>query len=287
MERKAYWYSVVQYSPNYIQGEKINVGLMLHDPDKGKIIYKILDENNQKVKALLSDEVLNKTYKVHKDTVEFYIDNLPDQASFLDPDAYSFDFLNKLTNELPAEFILSEPTLTLTDKPSDLFHALLAKYIGENFLKDVSYSQVRTVKSRVREFFEEQHWIGTKIKQNAKLKPKELQNMQFQIDFVFKNGIWNLIQTVPSNEERLTDWFSKTRTMIDAYTEESTFYVMFNDDDILNKDKTIEQMIDYLKRKDERVNEVEIESSSFQTLCEKVEKEARDISSLTDELIAL
>jgi hypothetical protein len=279
---------VIQYSPNYIQGERINVGLLLHDPATGELIFSILDDNNLKVKSLLADDVLNRTFKVQRDYLDLFLSKFPVEHSLIGPNKHKNDFLSQINSELPSEFIISEPTLSITTNPQALFTTLLGKYIGEIYLNNEIDMQIRTVKTIIKDHFQSKDWIGTKIKQNAKLRPKNLQSMQFQIDFVFKNGIWNLIQAVPSNQERITEWFSKTRTMIDAYQEDSLFYVMYSDDNVLSNDKSIEQMITYLKSKDNRVKEVEITSPSFKTFCEKVETEAKDISTLEeDELIAL
>lgn len=293
MERKAYWYSVIQYCPSQVRGEKINIGLMLHSPEEGALYHSVLDESSAKVKGLLIDDVAAKTFKVQKDVFDFYIKTISDVPALFGPDVNKKDFLLIVQEQLPEQFSFSEPTFSLTRDPSQLFESLTKTYIGEMLGSKEIVTEVqisRNAKQYTKNVFTQRQWLGTKIKPNVKIHPiKDLNSMNFTVDFIFKNGIWNLIQAVPSNStsDKLTEWFSKTNTMLESYKIDSGCYLVYDRLDQMNNDKTIDHMLEYLKKKDQRVMPTVIESESFNTLCLKVEREAKDITQFESELIAM
>ncbi|WP_127549643.1 DUF3037 domain-containing protein [Paenibacillus amylolyticus] len=291
MERKAYWYSIIQYCPNEIRGEKINVGVMLHNYTEGKLFHSILDENTTKIKSLLYDEISTKVYKIQKDEVDFYFKQMYEEFDLFKPNLYEKNYLSNLLTIFPKQFILSEPTFSMSRDADQLFDSLFKTYIGEITSKEV-IKDIPTinVKNYTKSIFTDNNWIGTKVKSNVKIHPiKDLQNMHFQVDFVFKNGIWNLIQATPSNtsNDKLIEWFSKTKTMLSSYQRESDVYLIYNKDDQMNEDNTLSDMVTYLQKEDNRVKLAEIKSPSFENLCHKVEKEAKDITQFESELIAM
>lgn len=291
MDRKTYWYSVIQFQPDVLRGEKINVGLLLHEPSSGKILMKLLDEENIKIKSFVSDSSRLRLYKAHRDFVEYFLLHMNDDqlninvvGTIQGPNPNEDDFLVRLQEIMPNTFFLTERTFAATKDPESLFKALLEQYIGVQFLR--SEDKPISTKSYMRKFFEDKKWIGTKVKQNIKLRPiKEVPNIRFQIDFVFKNGIWNIIQTLPSSEERLNEWFSRTHTMLDSYQDEIKFYVACHPD-ALGDSTSARQMMKYLCNYDERVHDVMIGRDSFRNLELKIDREAKDISYLGDELVS-
>lgn len=291
MERKAYWYSIIQYCPNKVRGEKVNVGVLLHNPEEGKLYHSLLEENASKIKSLLYDEVASRIYRIQKDEVDFYFNQIYEDLDLFGPNLHDIEYLKSLNKEFPNHFILSEPTFSLSRDADQLFESLFKTYIGDLMSKEVLKEVPNlNVKTFTKNYFNEKNWIGTKVKPNVKIHPiDDLKNMHFQIDFVFKNGVWNLIQTSPSNttNEKLIEWFSKTKTMLSSYQKESDVYLIYNNNDQLNEDNTISDMITYLKKEDKRVKIAEITSPSFVSLCNKVETEAKDITKLEDELIAM
>jgi hypothetical protein len=293
MERKAYWYSVVQYCPNEVRGEKINIGLMLHSPEEGALYHSMLDDNSQKIKGLLIEEVAAKTFKVQKDIFDFYLKKIYEEPSLFDPDVHKQDFLIKVQEHLPVQFSFSEPTFSLTREPNQLFESLTKTYIGEMIVSKEIITELdisRNAKQYTKNVFTQRQWLGTKIKTNVKIHPiKDLNHMNFNVDFIFKNGIWNLIQAVPSNStpEKMTEWFSKTNTMLGSYQNDSGCYLVYDRFDQMNQDRTIEHMVEYLKKNDPRVTPAAIDSDSFSKLCMKVDSEAKDLTEYESELIAM
>jgi hypothetical protein len=292
LERKTYWYSIIQYVPDLIKGELINIGLILHCPENGEIFRYLCDEGSNKIKAFLYNDVYYRTFRTQINYIELYLNQIIHNRSLFDPELTNKLFLYELAEKLPKEFKLSEPTFSLSRNPEQLVISLQRTYIGEP-IKSTELSTIDShinVKNFTRQYFNTREWIGTKIKSNCRIHPlKEVKNVEFIVDFVFKNGIWNLMQTVPSNTspEKLTDWFSKNSTMLETFKDETQFYIIYDEKDQLNSDKTIDDMIRYLQKRDERVIRTEIKSSSFNTLCEKVEKEAKDISHYSEELLAM
>lgn len=293
MERKAHWYSVIQYCPNEIRGEKVNVGLILHSPSDGLLYHSLLDESSSKIRGIAYDEVSQKTFKVNKDIVDYYFKQIIESPDIFRPNLNDNKFLLQIKEEFPKSFILSEPTFSLTSNPTQLFDSLIKTYVGEQYLsKEILTAEEykRNVKTYTKTIFTQRELLGTKVKSNVKVHPiKGLKNVHFNVDFIFRNGLWNLIQTVPSNStsEKLIEWFSKTNTMIENIENEADFYLVYDNNDEMNKDKTITQMVSLLQKKDRRVDAAEVESESFRAMCNKVEREGKDISDYEQELIAM
>jgi hypothetical protein len=293
MERTAHWYSIVQYCPNEMRGEKVNIGLILHAPEEGKVLHSLLDETSNKVKGLALDEVSLKTFKAQKDVFDFYFKKIKVEHDLLAPQLTESDFLERIKGDMPKDFVLSVPSFSLTRNTEQLFESLSITYIGEmTYSKEIISTEDirRNVKNYTKSIFAEREWMGTKVRSNVKVHPIEgMKNIHFNVDFIFRNGLWNIIHTVPSNStnEKLIEWYSKTNTMIENVKKDTDFYIVYDDKDELNEDKTITQMVTLLKTKDQRVNSTEIESDSFDILCTKVEKEAKDLSPYENELIAM
>ncbi|MBW7651549.1 DUF3037 domain-containing protein [Anoxybacillus sp. ST4] len=285
MDRQKNWYSVIQYVPNQIRGEVINVGLMLHAPEIGKLRYTLLDITNIKLRCLLANDVLLDTYRVQKDYIEYMLKTLPSNGTLFDSGKYTNAFLEELNNKLPNEFRLSEPTFSKTNNPDQLFQSLLENYIGKEFLScDEKISHINT-KNYIKKYFDELNLIGTKVKQNARFKPiKDINSIHFIIDFVYKNGVINLLQVAPSNRERLNDWFTKLITILGSYQQEAGIYLFYNQEDLNNRDQTLFDMLRYLESKDERVKKLEIHSKEFKELGTKIEKEGKYIEEFEEEL---
>jgi len=293
MERKAHWYSVIQYCPNEFRGEKVNIGLVLHSPHDSKVLHSLLDETSQKVKGIALDEVSQRAFKAQKDVFDYYFKILTESQHIFSPDLTDNNFLKSLNKDIPKDFTLTEPTFSLTNNSEQLFETLIKTYIGEVPTSKEIFSTglvKRNVKNYTKNIFMQHEWMGTKIKSNVKVHPiKSLKNMHFNVDFIFRNGVWNIIHTVPSNStnERLTEWFSKTNTMVQNLNKETGFFVVFDTSDELNQDRTITDMVHFLTASDQRIKSAEIESDSFDRLCKKVEIEAKDLSEYEQELIAM
>jgi hypothetical protein len=289
LEKEKNWYSIIQYIPNNLRGEIINVGVMLHNPQEGKLKYNILDVNNGKMKSLLVNDVLQDTYRIQKEYIEFYLEKLPNQLTLFDPNNYTNQFLEDLKEIIPNEFKLSEPTFSKTLDSDRLLSNLMEMYIGKEYLSSIENANQVSTKKYIKDIFEQRKLIGTKVKWNAKITPiKNIKSMQYTIDFVYKNGIINFLQTVPTNTEQLTNWFSKLNTVLESYDKESNFYVLFNKSELKNNnDQTLKDMLSYLKTKDQRIINLNVESKTFNNLCDKIESDGKNLEEFEKELTAV
>jgi Protein of unknown function (DUF3037) len=287
MERKPYWYSVIQYYPSTLKGEIINVGVILHQPDSGDLKYHILDHNNIKLKGILSNPVRKEAYKVTKDVIEYYLKQSPNINELFQPNINEQTFLLELNSRFTNDFKLSEPTFSLTSNKELFFKQLLYSYIGKEFINPNETHQI-TTKKFVRNYFDERQLIDKKIKTNIKFSPiKEVESMHLVIDFVYKNGVINLMQAVPSSSEHFTNWYTKMNTITSEIRKECGIYLLYNKNDALNVDNTVTQILDYLKSKDKRIKTFEINSKDFISLCSQIEKEGKNVEEFESELITL
>ncbi len=286
MERHSYWYSIIQYRPSALRGEVINVGMVLHSPEDGTLTYRLLDENNDKIKYFLSDSNLSKVYRTHREFVDYLFQHVNDNSlNFVGnvqvPSTKSEQYLIDVRTTLPQTLQLSDPQFLLSDNKDLLFDKIIKKYIGEQFFE--SESKPFTTKAHARRIFEEHQWLGTKVKPNVKFSPvRDVPNLRYQIDFVFKNGIWNLLQAVPMGDDRMNDWFGRTHTMIRSFDKDAGFYLLSSS--AQSSDQTISQMIRFLRKVDPRVSEIKLNSKEFEHLTDRIGTEAKDLSTLETEL---
>lgn len=288
MERTPHWYSVIRFQPNHVRGETINVGVIMHNPSDGTVTRFILDVSNIKLRGFLSNQSKIENYKVQKDFIEYYLNNLDKDHDLLTPNKTEEGFLLKIDEIFPNDFRLSEPTFALTGQPKLLFDQLLNNYIGTEFLKRNHNSQV-TTKSYVKKYFDDRKLIDRKIKSNIKYNPlKKVDSMQLTIDFAYKNGILNLMQTVPSSKEQFTHWFTKMTTLTKILMEEELgFYFLYDSTDELNRDKTISQTMDFFRSSDQRIKGLDIQSNDFNMFCNKIEVEGKNIDEFETDLLLL
>lgn len=286
MERSQNWYSVIRYAPDNLKGEVINVGLLLHEQPNKKIHFHLLDQNNMKLKSLLGNADALELYKIHKDYVEYYLEKTSLHGNLFDVGRYDNNLLSSLTAVFPDEIKLSEPTFSLTSNVERLFNNLLEIYIGNDFLKSDESGSL-TIKRYVRDIFEDKNLIGQKIKTNARIQPiKDKESISYTVDFVYKNGVINFMQTTPS-QENINNWFSRLAVFIDNYKAESVYHLLL---DSQNKDfpeKTFSEMLDFLKSKNKNIHVIDIKTEAFEDLCHKIEQEGQMIEDFEGELNAV
>lgn len=279
---------MIRYQPNHLRGEIINVGVVMHHPIEGTFTRFILDVSSVKLRSLLTNQSKIDSYRVQKDYIDFYLDNFEKDQNLLTPDVSEENFLLMLDEEFPNDFRLSEPTFALTNEPKLLFDQLLSNYIGSEFLLKGNDSQI-TTKSYVKKYFDDRNLINRKIKSNIRYSPlKDVESMQLTIDYVYKNGILNLMQTVPSTKEQFTNWYTRMITLTNHLVDEELgFYFLFDSSDELNQDKTVIQTIDFFHSKDSRVNGIDVQSKDFSIFCNNIEVEGKNIDEFETDLALL
>lgn len=287
MERKAYWYSVVRYSGDSISGEIINVGIILHSSEDQALTRQfILDETSSKLKAIFNSKVDETIYKSYKDTIEFYLrkstDHLTGQVGNIAIGSpYTEDFLYALFESYKSErMFLSEPTFALTNDPEALFLNLFTTYVGE---KHIRFEEKElSVKRYVRKVFEDKDYLDKKVATDIELYPlKEVKSLKLNIDFGFKNGVWNYLQAVPLNPQpsRSAEWFAKTKLLFESVKDEAKFYLIYRSSDPENSESI--DALNYLVHQDKRVNKLDLDDGKlFTQLCWTIENEAHDINEL-------
>lgn len=288
MERLKSQYSIIRYMPEKLRGEIINIGIMIHTPledNNNNIYYKIISPNNTKFKSLFINKNANELYKVHFDFLNFYL-----AKAMKNEDIFSNSnlFLH-LQEVLPSQIMLSEPTFAFTQEPKSLLKSLLSTYIGDEYLISEDIKNIN-IRSYVKEKFDEKNLIDTKVKANAKIFPfpdKKLIN--FNVDFVYKNGVVNFMQTLPS-KENLKNWFNKLYSFIDNYEDtnkDSIYKILIDSKSAVIEDEVFIEMLDFLKEKvsADRFQTIDIHSKDFVNLCLKIENEGKFIEEFQDELV--
>jgi hypothetical protein len=289
LEREKNWYSIIQYTPDRIKGEVINIGLIIHNPESGELKYQVLDPENSKIKGISDSEVILESYKINKEVLECSINDISQRndTDLFIPNKQENNFLVKLDNDLPCEFHLTDPQFSLTSSSDRIFKELLDTYVGNCFFKKEQRIKRASTKIFVRNTFKEYELIGKKIKPNVKIYPfKALKKVPFIIDFVYKNGKINLLQTVPSDEEKLTNWFSQALTITESIDKTGLYY-LFDSEAQINNDRSVSQMIDLLKSKGPTVQGVDIAGDNLHSLCKQVQENGKDIDEFEEELIAI
>lgn len=285
MERQTCWYSVVRYRNNATAGEVINVGLILHAVSDNRIIYKILDENNAKIKGISNNDVDIATYKVKKDYLLFLLESMEKNLFVGEENISLFDqnFLYSCYENFKSEsMFLSEPAFAKTSNLDMLFDNLFSTYVGAKFLS--TDQRAVSIKTILRNTFEERN-LMRKIKRDFSISPIDDLNdvVKVQIDFGFKNGIWNYLQVVQFNNSsgsRNTEWFAKTKLLIDSYLEDMQLYLMYKTTEDLDFNKEISQVINYFTKADSRVKSIDVnDQGALDSLCNYIEKEAHDLVS--------
>lgn len=285
MDRKENWYSVIQFMPNKLRGEIINVGLLLHQPEDGKLKYKLIQENNPKIKSLLNNNVLNASYKLSKEYINHYLENISDSDTMFEKGIYNNSFLDEFNNHLPDGFILSDPSFSLSSNTNVLFEQLMLNYIGKDFIVAEEKPNEVSTKKHLSDFFVKEKLLGTKIKSNVKINPiKDIKNMQYSIDFVYKNGVINLIHTVPHQYELLNNWFSRVNTFSNNYDSNAGIYLVYEDNTLKNDDNTIIDMFKYLKCHDERIKTIKFDSKEMHSLTESIQSDGKYVEEFEAEL---
>ncbi len=287
--RKECWYSVVRYSANELAGEVINVGVLLHTiGDKVNTKFLLLEEHSPKIKAVSKSQVDLNIYKSFKDSLEYYlsksVDNiLGEVGEVAIGTPLVDDFLEKLFDHYKEKKLsLTRPTFSLSSDPETLFSRLFETYIGEKYLQS-DHKQV-SVKKYLKELFEERKLLNKKVAHDFTLTPiKDLDNIKINIDFGYKNGVWNYMQTIPnlSGPAKNTEWFAKTKFMFDNLDKDAKVHLMYRSSDFTDE-KDFFNVINYFSGLDStRIFKLDLDDKfKVSELCNVIERDAHNIDEL-------
>ncbi|MEK4189963.1 DUF3037 domain-containing protein [Paenibacillus sp. FSL L8-0494] len=281
MERQACWYSIVRYSPDELSGEIINVGVIVHSAVGDNILhYFLLDESSPKVRSIISSKAEELTYKSFKEILDYYLKESPKSldgsvGGLEIGSPHSTNYLLELRKFFKNKKMnLSEPTFSLSSDISGLFKALFNSYVGEKYYPIGDKEQ--NIKSIVRKIFEDNHFMNTKVKQDIGLYPIPELPVKINVDFGFKNGVWNYMQVTPDikNASKNTEWFTKTQFLIENVKDDAKVYLMYRKSSLHGEKNETMNIINYFNDKD-RVFGVDLDDQSrMKNLCHKIEREA-------------
>ncbi|QCT01464.1 hypothetical protein E6C60_0743 [Paenibacillus algicola] len=290
MERVACWYSVVRYKTDVIAGEVVNVGVVLHSTQDVILTrFHVLDETSPKIKAVTNSRVEEATYKTAKDILEYYLQESTKSLSgtvgtVQISSALSDDFLNdlyKFYSDNQQNLFLSEPTFAMTENLDGLFKSIFNSYVGRRY--QIDDQKDLNIKKYVRQVFEERNLINSKVASDIELTPlHDIQSVKINIDFGFKNGVWNYLQTIPTinGPSKGTEWFAKTKFMIESVKEQPKFYLMYRTSELKEgTQQYLSELIDFFsKNNDHRVIGLDLDNKQrLSQLCSTIEKDAHDL----------
>lgn len=277
-------YSVIRYSPDKLKGEIINVGLLLHDHLGKKVKIFMLDEKSTKMRAIMSNDIEVNIYKTYKDILELYLKKSKEDISGVVGNMYiasyyEDDFMDKIYKYYEnKELKLSMPSMAYTKNEDKLFETILKRYVGEGNV-DVEHTATLTAKKYMRQIFSKNENLNKRIKTDAIIKPiEELEDLEIKIDFSFKNGVWNYMQTIPkiTSLNKNSEWFSKIQLILESnIADKSKIHLIYKKSDFI-QDKATYNLIQYLKSKycTLEIHDIDKKSDVY-NLCSYIEAEAQ------------
>lgn len=282
--KKKISYSVIRYSPNELKGEIINVGLLFHDLLDKKVRYFMLDEKSNKLKAIMENETEINLYKTYKDILEFYLEKSKEDISGVVGNMYiasyyDEDFMNNMYNYYKEQNIMfSKPNIAYTKNEEKLFETILKRYVGESNV-NIEKSTTMTAKKYMKKVFDSNENLSKRIKSDVIIKPiKDLDDLEVKIDFTFKNGVWNYMQTIPkiTTSSKNSEWFSRIQLILDSnIATQSKIHLLYKKSDFI-QDKATFHLLQYLKNKYNTLETHDVdEKSDVDNLCEYIQTEAQ------------
>lgn len=266
-------YTIVRYMPDVFTGEVINIGLILQTED-GKLMYKFIDKENNKLKAFSKNYSI--LFNSIKNKIEYYLANT--EGFFGEVGAVSIsspansEFLDEIIEYFNDENIrFIKPRGIISRDFENSFNNLFYKYIGEIFTKIIN----ENTKTKVSKIFEERNYIGTKIKENYKIKPiSDIQEVSMKIDFVYKNGVWNYLQVVPDlkNNKQKLDFLAEIKLLYSTIHNDDKIRFIYDGTD----SETI-KIISYLQNQGSNVEKINLlDENEIGILLEDIENHAND-----------
>ncbi|MGX2958069.1 hypothetical protein JNUCC23_02100 [Peribacillus sp. JNUCC 23] len=287
--RKECWYSVVRYCADELAGEVINVGVLMHMLGESvNTKYLLLEEHSPKVKAIAETQVNLNIYKSFKDSLEYYltksVDNIFGEVGEISVGSpLEENFLEKLFDHYKnKKLCLTRPMYSLSSDPDSLFNKIFETYIGKKYL--ITEHKQASVKRYLKEVFEERKLLDKKVKHDFTLTPiKDLNNIKINIDFGYKNGVWNYMQAIPnlSGPAKNTEWFAKTKFMFENLDKDAKVHLMYRSSDITN-DSEFYNLVNYFSNMDNnRIFKLDLDDKAkVSELCNVIERDAHNIDEL-------
>ncbi|OCA87272.1 DUF3037 domain-containing protein [Pseudobacillus wudalianchiensis] len=287
--RKACWYSIVRYCANELTGEVVNVGVILHSiEEKALIKYQLISENSPKIRAITDSQVEVNIYKTFKDALEYYMTKNTENLLGIVGDVQigslmDEKFLDKLYEHYKdKKLFLSRPKFSLTRNLEGVFRSLFETYVGISYL-ETEHKEVST-KRLLKGLFEEKKLLDRKVMQDFSITPiKDLDIIKINIDFGYKNGVWNYLQAIPyiGGPSKNTEWLAKTKFMFENIENDTKVHLMYKSSNIENMEDFM-GVLNYLSSLDaNRILKLDLDDTrKVLELCDVIERDAHDIDEL-------
>lgn len=281
-EKRKIYYSVIRYSPDCLKSEVINVGLIFFDSVEKEVKFFMLDDKSSKIKTIMSNEVEQEIYKSYRDTVEYYLKKSKEDISGVVGDVYvssyfENDFLDKIIQYYSCkELKFSNKYTALTKDKEKLFETILNRYVGEKNV-NIEKAESMTVKKYMKSIFRENANLKKRVKSDVALRPiKELEDLEIKIDFTFRNGKWNYMQTISNNHNKPSDWFTKVQFILDQTIEsESQVHLLYKYSEF-KEDKSTYHLLEYLKKRYSTLELHDVDKQAdVKKLCDYIEREGQ------------
>lgn len=186
MARIACKFAVIQFMPDEIKQEIINIGVILHCPEKGVLKTRFL-KNLQKLHRIVSINQINE-FRNFRNNLNKHLRALESQMLDTKLDiAIAFDYLDSLAERDFSKFVVKFPTPLITEDPYEKLDDLFNLYVFEE--DNIEKRDQPLVNTVWRKF--KQAGIESYIRKDV-----EIPNFPFPIDYGFQNGAANFIQTI-------------------------------------------------------------------------------------------
>ncbi len=276
-------YSIIRYSPDAIKGEMINIGVLLFNFDEKQTKYCFVDENSSKLRAVVESKIELEEYKSYKEVLEYYLKESKNNIAGVVGKVFIASYFNENYLEELYEhtknnkLYLSKPNIAYTRDINSFFSTILNRYVGEkNVRRDVT---TMTAKKYMKQIFSSNDNLNKRVRSDVRIKPiEELKDLEVNIDFMFKNGKWNYMQTIPkiTNANKNSEWFSKIQLILDENTQEKTkIHLIYRNSDIIDDNSTL-NLLKYLQNKYTNLEVHDIDQKNeIENLCRYIETEGQ------------
>lgn len=267
------WYSVISYTPQKLTNERLNIGIIVQSPENNSVEYYILPENNKKLISILTNDILREEYKIRRQTFELKLNNSRNEISTVNYFLNDDKLIEYLAADFSPYFIFSKKQPVFSSDIKTTLNKLLEIYVSEKFLQKNIVTT--TIKQNVRTKFKDLDLLGKKVRSDILIQPiKEIHDLNYKIDFLYKNSNFHLIQTVPVSEDALNDWFSKVHLFQKELNNKHSLQIIYDKNRIENF-QTAEGILSYLE-KNSSTELIDLNSRRFKDLCDHISSESVD-----------
>lgn len=243
--RHKLWYSIISYIPDLIAYERINIGAVMGNPETGKVIYRILQSTNKKLRYFLKDDIEKKMYKVSIDYLDFLLKRVETQ-----PNLFQISQLNNVKNwtellggDVPDNIVFSKIHFAKTANDMNVFNNLLSTYVGDMFLPKPE-DNIVTLKQHVFNLLDSKKLIGTKIKSNLKIKPASELPLKFEMDYTYltKGNEVSFIQLGPK-QSQINEWYKNNVTLLSKNSDNFSLNMLIKENDYEKPNQTFKPFL--------------------------------------------